>query len=177
MRVEHIQLLFVIKHDVLEGSAFPQSPFKKAGWRGLAFNRDAHGNGGLPRKVFDSVLSTARNRGSKEFLLIPAAFSIPHGPESDICVITDWNDYILALNRTEFLPEYYVSDREFSFVIWVDPDASVLGASKGLIDQALACIGDFEDVQTECAAEFGVLLDDPASKMASYLRNLGAVTL
>ncbi|MGA6540358.1 MULTISPECIES: hypothetical protein [Stenotrophomonas] len=161
--------------DLLSFSDFPGFPFKDKTWLGIFLNRDLYGAPGVPRAVFDSLVFGLGLRGAMPLKFVPALTS-PVGVECfPWTELSDWCDYVKFIDRIDFCPEYYLVSRDFSVLLWFDPEAVVVGGDASLISEVAQALGGMECLAQQSAREFGVELDDGRSDVAAFIREISGL--
>ncbi len=164
-----------IESEVFSNRPFPENPFKHDDWVGVIFNRDKYGAAGIPRETFESlarcVESTGRGRG--EFLFTPAVCNIESG-QNDFPAFTfrSWGEYLAAMRRMRFCPEFYLTDQTLDWIVWVDPDASVIGGRSKFLSEAIDTEGGPHQVLVKSLNGFGIREDDRLNPVNKYARAL-----
>ena len=158
---------------LLNGSPFPEFPFRDGTWIGVVFNRDMHGIAGVPADVFQSVLDAMAEFGEHLLTFVPAVDSL--GGSDDAFPVTDlanWQQYLCFLKRIDFCPEYYLVSSRGTVLFWFDADAVVVGGRAEVIRCAVAHLGGMDGVLLRSTSDFGVSLGDAQSDVATYIGNL-----
>lgn len=158
--------------DLLSGVEFPAFPFANNNWYGLVFNRDCHGRGGVPKDVFEAMVDAANVDCDDHLLFVPAVLPLDGAPPFSERKFRTWDQYLALLSDSGYCPEYFVVNPQGSMLFWVDPDASVVGADRNIVEIAVRTLGGLQEVIRRSADEFGVEVGDPESDVAAYIRAL-----
>lgn len=173
MSTEERRICSVINSEFLNAESFPGRPFRKEDWIGLVFNRDMHGVAGFPEAVFEAIEdSLLLRRDGEKLNFVPAVFPVDDEPTLSRAVISGWAEYINHLRKIDYFPEYYLAPPSLSCLVWVDPDATVVGGARDIMEGVFNNIGGLEVGMRRSADEFGVELDSAESKMAAFIRAL-----
>jgi hypothetical protein len=162
--------LSILDRELLNKHSFPMSPFRKPDWIGIVFNRDQHAATGIPRYAFDAVISALIARGQFEGLsMIPALFHADGEPIFETAAVSSWSDYLTVIEKSDYIPEYFLTTPSLSFLVWIDTETALMGGERSLMQMAIGSMGGLRAVSNLCAREFGVEIDD-GSQMAAYIR-------
>lgn len=159
---------------VLSDQQFPAFPFKDKTWRGLFFNRDLHGLGGVPKSIFDALINQLEARGAMPLWFVPAV-TVSSGedvfPYADI---DGWGRYVDLLGCLGFFPEYYLVPADRSILLWFDPETVLVGGGAELISAIAGNCGG-EELARLSVKEFGVTLDDHCSDVAVFIKRISGL--
>ncbi|MHC9011713.1 hypothetical protein ACYX79_08840 [Stenotrophomonas rhizophila] len=164
-------------HDVeelLSDRHFPAFPFKDETWRGLFLNRDLHGLGGMPKGIFDALITQLEARGAMPLWFVPAVTLRSGEDVFPYADIDGWGRYIDLLGCLGFFPEYYLVSADRSILLWFDSETVLVGGGAELINAIAGNCGS-EEMARLSAEEFGVTLDDQYSDVAAFIRRISGL--
>lgn len=156
---------------------FPGFPFRPAGWRALAFNRDTVGNIRLPEIVWHHLFREVSIRTCETVAFVASPQPITGGivaeREQPFVVALDVQRVLAHFSdMSMYLPEFFMAGGSEHWAVWGDSDLTVLGGEFHLISTLIEELGGESKVIEDMARDFGLDEAPDSADMWAYLKGL-----
>ena len=155
---------------------FPSFPFKKSGWRAVAFNRNNHG-ARLPPSIFQGMEEQLRKRTGENCCFVASPYPVIGG-----LVALEAQPFVIPFEADEmerhfrdpkyYLPEFFMVGASEDWAVWGDSDMTVMGGKSDLISGIVADYGGKLGIIEVMRLDFDLTGSTVDDQMRSYIEAL-----